>query len=288
LASSFSNESIEGTRHHQWLDSQRSVLVHDLLSPQRRYSRLTYRLSAAAAGRDRRLKSLTNGLLIRKINPDLQPLIHDIWVEKSPKSPRRVKDLQHNARGHFIQSNNLAAGLDRSPLIAAVVSGDKTFSPLSTRRSAATRLNTSGILKTPPSNLESPNNVDVISPFATSLGRSELASALQETAETQGIDRFNDESPRKTGGEEDGGGKSQARRGTAAPDFKSTSYRCGSFDPRVPPPLLGRVQPLITWQQRNTSELLPTLPAAGCPLLRAKMQAKPYGGDPLHRPWAVG
>jgi len=211
-------------------------------------------------------------------------LIHNIWIEKSPKSPRRVKDVEHNARGQFIQSNNLAAGLDLSPRGAcAVVSGDKTFSPLSTRRSAATRLNASGILKTPPSNLDSPKDKEVISPFATR--RSELASASPESADAQGIGRLNDNSPCKTA---DGGGPSKDRRGTAAQDFKSTTtYRCSSFDPRVPPPLLGRVQPLITLQRHNTSEVLPALPAAGCPLLRAQMQARPYGGDPLHRPWAV-
>ena len=34
-------------------------------------------------------------------------------------------------------------------------------------------------------------------------------------------------------------------------EFGSTAHHCGSFDPRVPPPMLGRVQPLVTWQVRR-------------------------------------
>lgn len=224
-----------------------------------------------------------DGLCHRKINPDLQPIVHNIWIEKSPKSPRRVKDIEHNARGQYIQSNNLGADFDLSPRGTRIeTSGDKTFSPLGTRRTAA---NPSGGKAL--TNPESPQNVEAgISPFGVRVRAADGPEAgpdsvSESLASTRGSVRFIDSSSTQTERNE-----GASRGHLNAPDFKSTGYRCGSYDPRVPPPMLGRVQPLVTLQRGESSQLFPALPAAGCPLLRVRMNARPYGGDRLHRPWA--
>ncbi len=49
----------------------------------------------------------------RKINPDIMPVLLNFWVEKMLKSPRRVLNIECNARGETIQSN--ALGGSHSP-----------------------------------------------------------------------------------------------------------------------------------------------------------------------------
>jgi hypothetical protein len=212
------------------------------------------------------------------------------------------------------RSNNLGADFDLSPRDARTeASGDKTFSPLATRRAAATaspktpRLDVSGKMAptNPPPNVEA-----VISPFkkqqlTQAAGPAAVESTPGSLASTRGSVRFFDSSSEAGGGvpENSVGGSDltlQMSNGLKVscgsvkvqPDFNSTSYRCGSFDPRVPPPMLGRVQPLVTGgaavnpYQRAASQLFPALPAAGCPLLQVRNISRPYGGDRLQRPWA--
>lgn len=203
---------------------------------------------------------------------------------------------------HLARSNNLGADFNLSPRDARTeASGDKTFSPLATRHAAATaspktpRLNVSGKMAPTNPSSASPLNVEaVISPFKKQqLSQAAGPAAVQSTpgslASTRGSVRFFDSSSEAGGGESSSGGSAKVQ---VQPDFKSTSYRCGSFDPRVPPPMLGRVQPLVTGgaavnpYQRASTQLFPALPAAGCPLLQVRNISRPYGGDRLQRPWA--
>jgi hypothetical protein len=155
----------------------------------------------------------------RKINPDLMPVMGNFWVEKMPKSPRRVLNIACNSRGETMQSNGLGTGTQPSSQLGRSTNcGDKN---VFSRRAAVVPYSPRTSFGFSPS--KSPQNVDV-------LVMSPPSSASKPAR-----------SPRQHQQQADGGSDEPVQ-------FGSTAYHCGSFDPRVPPPMLGRVQPLVTMQ----------------------------------------
>jgi hypothetical protein len=170
----------------------------------------------------------------RKINPDIMPVMSNFWVEKVLKSSRRVLNIECNARGETMQSNALGGFHFKREVKQMSDCGDKNvFSRRATACQYSPRTQNADVLTIP-----SPTS-------ASKPGR--------PARDTRGSMRFSDDNHATQHGKPPRQHQ-QADTPFDEPEeikFGSTAHHCGSYDPRVPPPMLGRVQPLVTWQVRR-------------------------------------